>query len=82
MNGLNLKFGFIACGIGILITILLGISINVVIRGLTDVLEIATLPVYGGVGFIVISMFLTVIAGFFLSKIVANIDPVETLRTK
>ncbi len=81
-NAETVIVGFVAGALGILITLLLNIPINIVIKGLTGVSGIAVLPVYGGLGLIVISMILTVVAGLFPSKIAANKDPVEALRTE
>ncbi len=81
-NAETVIVGFVAGALGILITMLLNIPINLIIKGLVDVSGIASLPVYGAVGLIVISMLLTVVAGLFPSKIAAKKDPVEALRSE
>jgi putative ABC transport system permease protein len=81
-NAETVIVGFVAGALGILITILLNIPINIVIKELTGVSGLSSLPVYGGIGLIVISVFLTVVAGLFPSKVAANKDPVEALRTE
>ncbi len=74
--------GILAGMIGIGVTILLNIPINMIIKNLSGVSNIAALPVYGAVGLIIISMLLTVIAGLVPSKMAARKDPVEALRTE
>lgn len=80
-NAETFIIGFVAGGLGILITVLLNIPINLIIKALVGVSGIASLPIYGGVSLILISMFLTVIAGLIPSKVAAKKDPVEALRT-
>jgi len=74
--------GFVAGLLGILITILLNIPINAIIVSLTDIRGIAQLPLYGAIGLIIISVFLTLLAGFIPSKMAAKRDPVVALRTE
>ncbi len=81
-NAETVIVGFVAGGLGILITVLLNIPINMIIKNLTGVSGISTLPIYGAVGLIIISVVLTVIAGIFPSRIAAYKDPVEALRTE
>lgn len=66
--------------IGIGATILLNIPANMIIKALAGVSNISTLPVYGAIALIIISMLLTVIAGLVPSKMAAKKDPVESLR--
>ena len=51
-----------------------------IIKALAGVSNISTLPVYGAIALIIISMLLTVIAGLVPSKMAAKKDPVESLR--
>jgi len=74
--------GFVAGTMGVLITLILNIPINVIIKSLTDISGLSALPLYGAVGLIIISMILTVIAGFIPSKMAAKKDPVVALRTE
>jgi putative ABC transport system permease protein len=74
--------GFVAGVIGILITLLLNIPINIIIHSLTDISGLSRLPLYGAVGLIIISVFLTVIAGLIPSRMAAKKDPVEALRSE
>ncbi|MDR1704146.1 MAG: ABC transporter ATP-binding protein/permease [Clostridiales bacterium] len=74
--------GFVAGGLGVLITLLLNIPINMIIESLSDIPNIAVLPVYGGIGLVVISVLLTVVAGLIPSGMAAKKDPVEALRSE
>ena len=74
--------GFSAGAIGIIVTLLLDIPINIIIKHLTDISGVAKLPVGGAVILIIISMLLTVIAGLIPAKIASKKDPVIALRTE
>lgn len=74
--------GFVAGGIGVAVTLLLNIPINLIICSLTGISRLSVLPVYGAFGLIIISVILTVIAGFIPSKMAAKKDPVEALRSE
>ncbi len=82
-NAETLIVGFTAGALGIGITLLLLIPINFILHTVTGI-EIlsAILPTGGAIALIVISMVLTLIAGVFPSRIAANKDPVEALRTE
>ena len=81
-NAETLIVGLTAGVLGILITVLLNIPINMVIHSLTGIGTIAKLPFTGGVILVFISIFLTVIAGLIPSRIASKKDPVEALRTE
>ena len=82
-NAETVIIGFSAGAIGILITILLNIPINMVVHDLTGIYSInSTLPVAGAVALVAISVFLTFIAGLIPSGLAAKKDPVEALRTE
>ena len=68
--------------IGILSTLLLEIPINLALKYLAHIPAAAALPPIGGVILVVISVALTLIAGLIPSRIAANKDPVEALRTE
>jgi len=74
--------GITAGLLGIGITVLLTIPINMVIKHLADISNAARLPLAGGIILVVISVVLTVIAGLIPAKFAAKKDPVEALRTE
>lgn len=82
-NAETLIVGFIAGAIGIGVTLLLIIPINIVLHSLTGI-EIlsAVLPAFGAIVLVMISMGLTLIAGLIPSGIAAKKDPVDALRTE
>lgn len=82
-NAETLIVGFVAGALGIGITLLLLIPINIILHTLTGI-EIlsAILPTGGAIILVVISMALTLIAGVIPSRIAAKKDPVVALRTE
>jgi len=74
--------GLISGLLGIAVTVLLNIPINIIINNIAEIGNIASLPVLGAVILVVISVALTLIAGLIPSRIAANKDPVEALRTE
>ena len=81
-NAETLIVGATAGILGIAVTLLLNIPINIIIKNLTDINNISKLPVMGALILIFISMFLTVIAGLIPAKMASKKDPVEALRTE
>ncbi len=82
-NAETLTVGLCAGLIGIVTTVLLCIPINAIIHmasGITNVS--AVLPWQGGIALVLISMFLTFIAGLIPAKIAAKKDPVVALRSE
>lgn len=80
-NAETLMIGFSAGLVGIGITLLLIIPINIILFSLTKIASLAVLMWYWILALIGISMILTLIAGLFPSMIAANKDPVVALRT-
>ncbi len=74
--------GLIAGLLGIGITVLLTIPINSLIYNLSGVVIKATLEPIAGLILVLISMFLTIIAGLIPAKMASKKDPVEALRTE
>lgn len=81
-NAETLIEGFVSGALGIVVTLLLCIPANALIKHLTDISNVAQLPVAGGVILIIISMFLTFIAGLIPAKLAAKKDPVVALRSE
>jgi putative ABC transport system permease protein len=72
--------GVCAGALGVLVTWGLTFPINAVIRYLTGIQAAAILPWQGAVILVIISMILTMIAGFIPSRMAAKKDPVVALR--
>lgn len=81
-NAETFIIGLVAGLLGIGITLMLQIPINIVICNLTGVDNIAALPFVGAVILVCISMLLTVVSGLVPAKMAAKKDPVEALRTE
>ncbi len=81
-NAETLIVGLTAGALGIGVTLLLLIPTNIIIEAMSDIPNVAQLPLGGGVALVVISMVLTVIAGLIPSKVAAKKDPVVALRTE
>ena len=81
-NAETLIIGFVAGTLGIALTLLLNIPINMIIFKIAEVHNLSKLPWAGGVILIIISMVLTLIAGIIPSRIAARKDPVTALRTE
>lgn len=81
-NAETLIIGFTSGVFGILITVLLNIPINIIIKKLTGVSNITRLPLNGAIILIMISVILTIIAGLIPAKLASKKDPVESLRSE
>ncbi len=81
-NAETLIEGFASGVLGIIITLILCIPANIIIENVTDIANVAKLPWVGAVILIIISMCLTMLAGFIPAKMAAKKDPVVALRTE
>ena len=81
-NAETLIIGFGAGVIGIGVTLLLVIMMNIILKNLTGISNLASLPWEAALILIGISMALTLIAGIIPSRIAAKKDPVVALRTE
>lgn len=81
-NAETLIEGATAGVMGIIITLIINIPINIIIKNSLNISNIAKLPLIGSIILILISTFLTIIAGFIPSKIASKKDPVVALRTE
>lgn len=81
-NAETLIIGLVAGLIGIVVTLLLNIPINMIIKSIVGISNISKLPTVGAIILVVISVGLTMIAGLIPAKFAAKRDPVEALRTE
>ena len=81
-NAETFIIGLSAGLIGIGVTLLLNIPINIIIKNVAGVSNLSKLPVGGAIVLILISMLLTMIAGLIPAKVASKKDPVEALRTE
>ena len=82
-NAETFIIGLFAGLIGIGLTLLMIIPINIIVHDLTGIVSInARLPVLGGIGLVLVSVFLTFVAGLIPSGLAAKKDPVEALRNE
>jgi len=81
-NAETLIEGLAAGILGIVVTLIINIPTNIIIKGLLNISGIASLPLNGAIILIIISVVLTMIAGFIPAKIASRKDPVEALRSE
>ena len=82
-NAETVIIGFTSGALGVLITYLLCIPINLILHSLTGIAALrAFLPVPVAAALIVISVMLTLISGIIPSRSAAKKDPVVALRTE
>ena len=82
-NAETVIIGFTSGMLGVIVTYLLCIPINIILHRLTDLENLsARLPIHVAALLVLISMFLTLIAGVIPSRSAAKKDPVVALRTE
>ena len=81
-NAETLIVGLVAGLIGIGVTLLFNIPINMIIKSITGISNIAKLPINGAIILVIISVVLTIIAGLIPSRFAAKRDPVDALRSE
>ena len=82
-NAETIIIGFASGLLGVLVTYLLCIPINLILHALTDIPNLnAILPVSAAIILVIISMSLTLISGIIPSRSAAKKDPVVALRTE
>ena len=74
--------GLVSGVLGIVVTVLLDIPVNVIIEQVAGVKDLAAVPVGAGAALVLISVLLSLIAGFAPSRVAAKKDPVTALRTE
>lgn len=81
-NAETLIEGACAGIMGILVTCLINIPVNIIIKNTLNISGIASLPYVGAIILIIISILLTLLAGLIPSRMASKKDPVEALRTE
>ncbi|MDM8299506.1 ABC transporter ATP-binding protein/permease [Collinsella tanakaei] len=74
--------GFVSGVLGILVTVLLDIPVNIIIEQVSGVADLAAVPAGAGVTLVLISVVLSLVAGLAPSRMAAKKDPVTALRTE
>ena len=81
-NAETFIIGLISGLLGIAITILLNIPINIIIENLSGIKKVSSLPIAGAIILVTISVILTVISGLIPSRYASKKDPVVALRSE
>jgi putative ABC transport system permease protein len=81
-NSENLIIGFAAGLVGIIVSLLLIIPINLIIENLADMPNVAKLSISHMTALVVISVILAYVAGFIPARMASKKDPVIALRTE
>ncbi len=81
-NAETLIVGFVSGAMGIIVTLILIIPINAIIKNLSGISNVAGLPWMAALILVLISMALTFIAGLIPAKMAAKKDPVVALRSE
>ncbi len=78
----SVTIGFLAGVVGILVTLLILVPGNLILKALTNISNLASLPLLGGLILILVSIFMTFIAGLIPANLASKKDPVVALRTE
>lgn len=81
-NAETLIEGLFAGILGIVVTLLLNIPINIIINNITGIKGLSKLPIGGAIILVIISVVLTFVAGLIPSRMASKKDPVVALRTE
>jgi putative ABC transport system permease protein len=82
-NAETVIIGFASGALGVLITYLLCVPINLILQYFTGIAALkAFLPIPSAIALVVISVVLTLISGLVPSRIASKKDPVEALRSE
>ncbi len=81
-NSETIIVGLTSGVIGVLMTLLLNIPINAIVKSLTGIPNLSALPWLGAIALVAVSVLLTLIAGFIPSRVAAKKDPVVALRSE
>lgn len=81
-NAETMIIGLVSGSLGIGVTLLLNIPINIIIKAITGISNVSVLPLGGALILIAISVVLTLVAGLIPAKIAAKKDPVIALRSE
>lgn len=68
--------------LGVVVTYILIVPVNIILKDLTGLTGVANLNIYHAIILIAVSLTLTLLGGFIPSKLAAKKDPVEALRTE
>ena len=81
-NAETCVIGLISGIIGVAITYLLSLILNLIVGNLSGIYAIASLPIWMALVLIFVSIILTLISGLIPASIASKKDPVEALRTE
>ena len=74
--------GLFAGIMGIVITLIISIPVNIICNAKLGVKTICLLPIGGGIGLVILSVILTLIAGLIPSRLASKQDPAIALRSE